>query len=380
MRLAGGKLANQKLVTTASKQHSQASIMLAWATYDTTKEKKMATAKQKLGIAAIITTADQLAEQHSAYTEQFVTRANEELYKLLGGMMALCLEVQANKCCDQIIKQMRKTLREQYQVNTQAKSTTASIVVRYVVRTGRKTAHVYGRTIQTAIDAGVTADQLPDYIRSNGGIDAIRQKGVAATAASNAIGASIINRAIERMTDDEKPAIQPILGTVAFSDGRNNVGLLHDRLRYTFLICEKVGREEPLQVVGIAYPTPTVETLIMRDYLNVMGIAAKQETSDFWKICKEAGVDMDTVISWRKANGIQTPADVVKRLSGLGLQFDAATTAGIYKAVEDRKLYDENHARHMEELTQAMKLKHGSGDAAVKQKEPPAPPKLKLAA
>jgi hypothetical protein len=252
--------------------------------------------------------------------------------------------------------------------------------VRYVVRTGRKTAHVYGRTIQTAIDAGVTADELPDYIRSNGGIDAIRQKGVAATAASNAIDASILNRAIERMTDDEKPAIQPILGTVAFSDGRSNVGLLHDRLRYTFLICEKVGPEEPLQVVGIAYPTATVETLIIKDYLNVMGIAARQETSNFWKICQDACVDMDTVISWRKANGIQTPADVVTRLSGLGLQFDAAITADICKAVEDRKLYDEDHARQMEERTQAMKLRRGTGDAAVKQKGPPAPPKLKLAA
>jgi hypothetical protein len=341
----------------------------------------MATAKQKLGIAAIITTADKLAEQHVAYTEQFVTRANEELYKLLGGMMALCLEVQANKCCDQIIKQMRKTLREQYQVNTQAKSTTASIVVRYVVRTGRKTAHVYGRTIQTAIDAGVKPEQLPDYIRANSGIDAIRKKGVAAVTESKMKSTATLDRAIEKYTDDEKPAIQPILGTVTFSDGRSRVGLTHDRSRYTFLICEKGWGEEPLQVVGIAYPTATIETLILREYLTVMGIAARQETNDFWKICKESGVDEDTVITWREANGIPTPADAVKRLSGLGLKFNAATTAEIYKAAEDRKLRDENHARHMEELTQAMKLKRGSGDAAAKQEQQqPAPPKLKLAA
>jgi hypothetical protein len=341
----------------------------------------MATAKQKLGIAAIITTADKLAVQHVAYTEQFVTRANEELYKLLGGMMALCLEVQANKCCDQIIKQMRKTLREDYQIKTQAKSTTASMVVRYVVRTERKTAHVYGRTIQTAIDAGITPEQLSDYIRANGGIDAIRKKGVAAAAESKAKSTALWDRAIAKLTDSKNPAIQPILGTVSFSDGRRSAHLTHDRSRYTFLICEEGLGEDPLQVVGIAYPTANTETLILGEYLTVMGIAARQETNDFWKICKEFGVDPDTVIAWRKANGIPNPADVVKRLNGLGLGFDAATTANIYRAAEERKLRDENHAPHMEERSTAMKLKHGYSDSASKQENRlPATPELKLAA
>lgn len=341
----------------------------------------MATGKQKLGIAAIIATADQLAEQHVAYTEQFVTRANEELYKLLGGMMALCLEVQANKCCDQIVKQMRKTLREDYQVKTQARSTAASIVVRYVVRTGRKTAHVYGRTIQTAIDAGVTADRLPNYIRDNGGIDAIRQKGVAAITESKAKSTAILDRAIEKLSDDENPAIQPILGTVSFNDGRSSVGLTHDSSRYTFLICEKGWGEEALQVVGIAYPTANTEKMILREYLTVMGIAARQETKDFLEVCEKSCVDADTVITWREANGIPAPADVVKRLSGLGLKFNAALTAEIYEAAADRKLHDENHARHMEELTRAMKVKCGGSNTNKQQEQKqPAPPKLKLAA
>ena len=194
----------------------------------------MSTTKQKQNIASLIGEADELAERHVAYTEQFVTRANEELYKLLSSMMALSVKVQADKSCDQIIKQMRKRLREEYQVKTQANSPTSSIVVRYVVRTGRKTAHVYGRVIQTAIDAGISAKQLPDFIREKGGIDAIRK---AAANSETTKSAASYNKALHKTLSNEllKRCKMP-LGVVEFCDGKQHtIGGSAD-VTFTYLI------------------------------------------------------------------------------------------------------------------------------------------------
>ena len=342
----------------------------------------MATAKHKQYVASVIATADELARQHVTYTEQFVTRANEELYNLLSGMMSLCVEIQGNKLRDQIIKQMRKTLRDTYQVKTQANSNTSSIVVRYVVRTGRKTAHVYGRVIQTAIDDGITAEQLPSYIRDKGGIDAIRKKGVDAQAKDK--DRAQWDEAIGKLCDGLLGDSVPPLGTVSFGDKRTRLGLLHDRTNFRYLICDEVSKLDGtggLQVVGIAYPNADVENKILRDYLVAMAISAREDTGEFWQRCKSSNLDQDTLITWRKANGLATPSDIEMRLRSFGIELEPDVVEAIRKAETGRKQMDEDHARKMEELSQAMNAKRGYGDKAANHaQDKPVAAKLKRAA
>ncbi|TRZ91069.1 MAG: hypothetical protein D4R84_14965 [Rhodocyclaceae bacterium] len=289
----------------------------------------MVTPKQKIGIASIITTADELAEQHVTYTEQFVARANDELYKLLGGMMALCLEVEASKQCDQIIAQMRKTLRSQYQIKTQKTSLASSIVVRYVIRSSRKTAHVYGRVIRTAIEAGITAEQLPDYIREKGGIDAIRQKGVDAEASAQATEGKA--RAIVSLADAFNNKDNVALGTVNFEDGRSGISLINDLSEFQYLICKR-GHDGGTEIVGIAYPSAIVEERILARYIIMLGLSAKQYLNEFWQECKDQYVNMDTVISWRQANGLATPVDALDRLVSLGQSLKPGVATAIREA------------------------------------------------
>ena len=138
--------------------------------------------RKQENIAAITAKANELAVFHAAYDEQYVKQGNEELYKLLGRTMALCVEIQQSADCKAIVTALRKTLREVLQMRTQRNSPVSSIVAKYVVRSNRKTAHVYARVIDVAITEGATPDTLPDYIRSKGGIERIRRTEAAAAA------------------------------------------------------------------------------------------------------------------------------------------------------------------------------------------------------
>ena len=278
----------------------------------------MATSKQKVGIANVITTADKLAEQHVAYTEQFVTRANEELYKILGGIMALCIEIQSHTHCEQIIKQMKKTLLDDYQVRTQANSTATAIVVRYVTRTGRKTAHVYGRVIQTALDAGITAEQLPDYIRDNNGIDAIRKR--VANAKCTETLESRYTSMRNNLIFELHPRNKPSLGTVKFADGSKHLwGSNHTE--YRLLLCATGnGLDEP-QIVGVISPNRSLEDHALKDYFVCCDIAsADRNTSDFHDLCKKGGRNMDDILYWASENGLQTADDAAAHLKNLTIK------------------------------------------------------------
>ncbi|MEY4496673.1 MAG: hypothetical protein RL744_1737 [Pseudomonadota bacterium] len=119
-----------------------------------------------------------LSGKHDVYVETYVEKSNEQLNHHLSELMSYAQDVLAMPNVEQIIKKMRQDLRQKYGIKTQGNSPKLTIVVRYVVRSSRKTAHVYARVIQVAIDAKVVPADLPAFIKANGGIDRIRQKTV----------------------------------------------------------------------------------------------------------------------------------------------------------------------------------------------------------
>jgi hypothetical protein len=119
-----------------------------------------------------------LSGKYDAYVDTYVEKSNEQLSIHLSELMAYAQEVLAMPNTEQIIKKMRQDLSRLYGIKTQGNSPDLNIIVRYVVRSNRKTAHVYARVIQVAIDAKVTPADLPVFIKANGGIDRIRQKTV----------------------------------------------------------------------------------------------------------------------------------------------------------------------------------------------------------
>ena len=131
----------------------------------------------------IITHAVLLAQRHASYVSEFVTRANAELYVILAEVLKLHEMITTSVKQQRLVKQMRRLLKDKYHIKTQTNTTTTALVVKYVTRASRKTAHVYGKVLDIAIADGITSDGLVDYIKSKGGIDKVRKAVVSAETA-----------------------------------------------------------------------------------------------------------------------------------------------------------------------------------------------------
>ena len=101
-------------------------------------------------------------------------------------------------------------------VKVQRNTTTLTMVVRFVFGSDRKRAHGYNYVIKAAVSHGVTAQQLPAWIKANGGIEEIKRRNVMSDEA-------LANRdkreaALDEVKSSaETAAINP-LGLVEFSE------------------------------------------------------------------------------------------------------------------------------------------------------------------
>lgn len=255
-------------------------------------------------VLSIIADADVLAKQHEVFVDQYVTRANDELYRILSEMMSICLQVQASNAKHKIVEMMRKKLRENFGVKTQTNSRIPSIVVRYVIRSNRKTAHIYGRVIEVAIADGITPEELPDYINKKGGVDAIRQSVVAAEAVNNN---KAINERIDAVFLEYLRNKLPIGEVNLF-----NKGLLPSSadVAFTYLICRDNPSRTGLDVIGSMYPSSTIESKALELLALNSIVMKKYGTNEFGRLCMENTLNQDIMFNWMKTNGFGEMEDV----------------------------------------------------------------------
>jgi hypothetical protein len=141
------------------------------------KAKKIAQSLADANAARIaLAEGDEIALKEAGYHEKYVKNANGDLYKLLQIIMAFVEKIIASAHKDAIVSHMRHTLKHAHHIGTQKNTPTANIVVRYVTRTSRKNACVYGRVINKALEDGVKSKDLIDYIEQHQGIDNIRKQ------------------------------------------------------------------------------------------------------------------------------------------------------------------------------------------------------------
>ena len=122
----------------------------------------------------LIAQADDLALEHERFHTNYVIAGRMALYALLGKIYELVLKVECSSDCDFFVEQMRKNLKSKHSIRTQENSSTAAIVIRYVTRADRKTAHVYARAIEAAKASQVPAVGFSDYVDEQGGVEKIR--------------------------------------------------------------------------------------------------------------------------------------------------------------------------------------------------------------
>jgi len=129
----------------------------------------------KVMIDQVLSEGDLLAQQQADFYENFIVKANDVLYGLLADLMRYSDQVLGSDSKLEILSKMRSTLSTKYKIKVQKNTPELTIIVKYVVRTNRKNAHVYARVLDMAYRQDVMADELEDFIRQNGGIDRIRE-------------------------------------------------------------------------------------------------------------------------------------------------------------------------------------------------------------
>ena len=251
----------------------------------------------------IFTHADLLAERHTDYVNEFVKRANDELYAILAELLALYEQIELLNQKERFIKQMRKTLREEYKIKTQANSKTSSLVVRYVTRSSRKTAHVYGRVLDVAVSEGITSATLVDYIKAKGGIDRVRM------AVDSAETKQLQNKQEKLLHKQLTVHLQQksTLGTVQFNQVTSK-NLPHaSDVSFMHLLCTFDHMSNQHEIVSVLYPNSTIEARALDTHLTLLEVASQSDNhSKFYNLCKEFDLNMDITHRWMKSNNMPT--------------------------------------------------------------------------
>lgn len=126
-------------------------------------------------IGCVLSEGNLLADKQATFNEQYIIKANDVLYGLLSEIMAFGDMVLTSPLKLEILSKMRSELSKVHKIKTQKNTPDLLVIVKFIVRTNRKNAHVYARVIDMAYRSNVIPEELPEFIKKNGGIDRIRE-------------------------------------------------------------------------------------------------------------------------------------------------------------------------------------------------------------
>ena len=290
----------------------------------------MASVKNKAVLADVIAQADVLCTRHDQYVEQFVTRANDELYAMLSDMMRVREQIVASGCEEYIIKSLRKALRQRWEIKTQKNTSVTALVIRYITRGSRQLVHNYARTIDMATAAGATSATLVAYIKQQGSIDAVRKK--------------TVDKALQQQQTQEAEAMRKNLarflvtnkriGSIEFDNISGGIVAATVDCKFSVNLSAFVDGEE--QVVASIYPCSFIIDYCLGLYkLTCEAAALDDGSSKFYEFCKEHSLNMDVVHRWMRDNNIASRADaenLVRAIYGHEPEHEAASETAANEA------------------------------------------------
>ena len=257
----------------------------------------------------VIACADSLAERHALYVNDFVTRANSELYEILAEIHKLYEQVEGSKQRDRLVKKMRERLKSIHNIKTQANTKTTALITKYVTQASRKTAHVYSRVLEVAIANHIGSADLVDYIKRMGGIDKVRMavNSAAAVAQANATAKNHQQQLRSQLKHKQGIARVDLSAITHTLPSATDVEFHHVLCRFNHVT-------KTYEIVAVLYPSSALETQAMDEYLIMLDLAAASDTNTFYDKCKQQGVNMDILLRWMAANHIHN-ADAARAMA-----------------------------------------------------------------
>ncbi len=122
---------------------------------------------------SLISQAEELATEHDLFNDQYIITGRRKLYELLSKIMRLAEQFEASPDKEDLFFNLRYKLKEA-NIKVQENTSDVALLVKYITRADRKTAHVYTRAIETAMACHYKAAELPEAIASAGGLEKLR--------------------------------------------------------------------------------------------------------------------------------------------------------------------------------------------------------------
>ena len=122
----------------------------------------------------LIGRADDLAVEHENFHDHYIIGGRAALYELLGKIYGLA--EQLDQCVDreEQLKLLRTVLAQKHGIRTQENTSDITVLVRYITKADRKTAHVYSRAIEAARKNDIASNNFVNYVEQAGGVERIR--------------------------------------------------------------------------------------------------------------------------------------------------------------------------------------------------------------
>lgn len=122
----------------------------------------------------LIGQADALAVEHENFHDHYIVGGRAALYELLGKIYGLAEQLECSVDREEQLGVFRTILAERHGIRTQENTSDTTVLVRYITKADRKTAHVYARAIETARQNGVASGNFVGYVEQAGGVERIR--------------------------------------------------------------------------------------------------------------------------------------------------------------------------------------------------------------
>lgn len=253
---------------------------------------------------SLIAQAKDLAAEHELFNEQYVIGGRKALYELLAKIYALVERFDQSIERTDLIKMVRKNLQEQYGIKTQDNTSATTVLVRYITRADRKTAHVYARAIESAQANNVKTEDFAAYIERSGGVERIR-----------AIGANADAVDAKQALEEEMLAL-----THAFLSARTEMpfatfdtpkafeGIYSNNCAYELVICS-LGTGTKYNVIGKLPADQALENLAIKYF-------AKHLCNDIEKAREGVATVVNAAQKKRQARLVKDQTKRVEQLAG----------------------------------------------------------------
>lgn len=233
----------------------------------------------------LIGQADDLAIEHESFHDHYIIGGRTALYELLGKIYSLAEQLD---CCvdrDEQLELLRTVLAQKYGIRTQENTSDTTVLVRYITKADRKTAHVYSRAIETARQNGIASNNFVSYVEQAGGVERIRSNG--AVAPEDDIKGEVSEDELEDMLELTRAYLSARselpLGSFRSPKGERLNG---EKGALTHFIChERNGRQ---YVLAQRRVSKVQETAIIKEFAKELCADKKTAKKDIGKFYKKA--------------------------------------------------------------------------------------------